>query len=205
MDEIVKERVWDIVEKNAKDVVSKYEDTFYFNDNAKYVFMQKMDEYEEMIKSKFMHFEVIKLDRHKIASIIICSVIEANVLRTITDCESEEVLFDGNEKIGVNIGLSYMRSTLLALLSKTSEAGKFQDYTFPEALTCDTAYKTIICRNLYYAKTHFMLNPIELSNTLFLLENYSLMESGVDLKVLKKKILEVSEDSVDKKKSKGKK
>ena len=181
----VKDSIWELVEKEAKAIVSKYPENFRFNENSEYIFKQKFDDYVEYIKSKFMQSDVVDLDSHKVAAIIICSVIEANVIKVIYEYDEEKLLFDGNEKIAINIGLSYMSSVMKKLLQGTKEEGKFDEYTFPRALMCDTEYKEILARNLYYAKTYFILNPIDIANTLFLLENYTLIKLDIDLNVVR--------------------
>lgn len=185
MNKSVRDSVWDLVEKEAKVIANRYPQNFKFNDNSEYIFKQKFDDYVEKIKSKFMQSDVIDLDSHKIAAIIICSIIEANVIKVIYEYDEEKMLFDGNEKIAINIGLSYMGAVLQKLLQGTKEEGKFDEYIFPKALMCDTEYKVILARNLYYAKTYFMLNPIDVANTLFLVENYTLMKLGIDLDVVR--------------------
>ena len=62
------------------------------------------------------------------------------------------------------------------------------EYIMPRALVCETDYETIICRNLYYAKTYYDLNPIDLANTLFLLEQFTLLKLDVDLDILRKAV-----------------
>lgn len=186
----IKKLVWKLVEEQGQYIVGKYPEYFKLNTNSEYVFFQKFDEFTEIVKSNFMKTDIVDLDRHKVAAIIICSIVECSVLKTNYECNEDE-LFDGNEKIAVNIGLSYMRATLIKMLDTTSEKDKFVDFYFPKALMCDTDYITILCRNLYYARKNFILNPLEIANTLFLLENISLIKSNIDLEVVRKKTLEI--------------
>lgn len=187
----IKSAIWKLVEQEAKAIEEEYPESFKFNKNSEYIFNEKFDEYLEEIKSKFMQNDVVDLDSHKIAAIIICSIIEANVIKVTYSYNEKDLLFDGNEKIAVKIGLSYMRSVLKQLLQGTSEEGKFDDYVFPRAMMCDTDYMNIITRNLYYAKTYFVLNPIDIANTLFLLENITLLNLGIDFNVVRNKCQEL--------------
>ena len=133
--------------------------------------------------------EVRGLDSHKIAAVIICSIIKADALRVSDyDFESDKRIFDGNEKVAVKVGLGYMAAALKKIMEGTSEADKFTEYIMPRALMCDTDYMTIICRNLYYAKTYYELNPIDLANTLFLFEQFTLLHKKVDLEILRETV-----------------
>lgn len=190
MEKCIQEFIWQKVKDQIDKILEDNSDYFVFNTNSEYIFMQKFEEYLSFIKLNFMHDDVKTLDRHKIAAIIICSIIEANPLRMKFECE-ENQLFDGNEKIAVNIGLSYMKSVLILLLNTTDEKGKFEEFAFPKALACETDYITIFCRNLFYAKKYYALNPLEIANTLFLLENFSLEKYNIDSDVIRKKYEEL--------------
>mgnify|MGYP006868100695 FL=1 len=43
----------------------------------------------------------------------------------------------------------------------------------------------IICRNLYYAKTDYKLNPLDLADRLFLVEYFALSSEGIVPDILK--------------------
>lgn len=43
----------------------------------------------------------------------------------------------------------------------------------------------IMCRNLYYAKTDFTLNPLDLADRLFLVEYIALTKDGINPDILK--------------------
>ena len=195
MDKETKDGIWKLTEKKAKEIQEKFPDSFKFNENSKFVFMQKFDNYVEEIKETFMHSDVVDLDSHKIATAIICAIIEAEVIKVIYVYDEDNLVFNGNEKIAVDIGLSYMRFALKRILENTKEAGKFDDYIFPQAFMCDTDYETILCRNLYYAKKYYKLNPIDLANTLFLLENISLRSCGIDLEVVREQCQKLSKSN----------
>lgn len=186
----IKKSIWSLVEKEAKSIEKEFPNDFIFNNNSESIFMQKFDDYIADIKSKFMQSDVVDLDSHKITAVIICSIIKSSVIKVKSIYDENRLLFDGNEKIAVNIGLSYMRAALKELLIGTTEEGKFDDYLLPKALMCDTDYNTILCRNLFYANKFYVLNPIDIANTLFLLENITLINLGIDLDVVRNKCQE---------------
>ena len=188
------QEIWNVVETEAKSMVAQSGGNVRFNENSKLFFIQYFEKYYEDIKSKFMNIEVVDLDRHKVAAIIICSVAEANVVDIDYVYDAENVIFLGNERIGYNVGLDYMRKALIQFMQDTVEADKFKDFIFPEALMCKTEFKTILCRNVWYEKKYYKLNPMSLATMLFLVENYSLSVSGVDLQVLKDKSMRLLEN-----------
>lgn len=184
-----KKIIWKHVEKEMRNIVGKFPNHFRYNENREAIFNKHFDRYFEEIKDKVMRSEVGELDSHKITSVIICSVIMTDAL-SVLDGENQEdtMIFNGNEKVAVKVGLSYMAAALKKILEGTKEEGKFTEYIMPKAVMCETDYMTIICRNLYYAKTFYELNPIDLANTLFLFEQFTLLQKGIDLEVLRKAV-----------------
>lgn len=183
-----KESIWQHVENEMKDITKKFPNMFEYNENGKSIFSKNFDKYFNDIKDKVMRTEVKGLDSHKIAAVIICSIIKADALSVAAYDYEADKIFDGNEKVAVKVGLGYMAAALKKILEGTAEEGKFTEYIMPQALMCDTKYMTIICRNLYYAKTYYELNPIDLANTLFLFEQFTLLQKGVDSEILRKAV-----------------
>lgn len=183
---MIKEMIWKHVENEIKSVIEKFPNNFGYDEEGKAKFEKHFDRYFDDVKNKVMRLEVNRLDSHKIAAVIICSVIKADALR-VSDYEykPDEMIFTGNEKVAVKVGLGYMATVLKKIIEGTTEEGKFTEYVMPKALMCETDYMTILCRNLYYAKTYYELNPIDLANTLFLLEQFTLVQNEVDMEVLR--------------------
>lgn len=182
----IKDTIWKHVEEETKVIINNFPNSFEYNENGKVEFDKYFDRYFDAIKEKVMWPEVSGLDSHKIAAVIICAVIKADVLKVSAyGYNADKMVFNGNEKVAVKVGLSYMGAALKKILDGTSEVGKFTEYLMPKALMCDTDYMTIICRNLYYAKTYYKLNPIDLANTLFLFEQFTLLQKGVNLEILR--------------------
>lgn len=55
----------------------------------------------------------------------------------------------------------------------------------PNAQSCGTPYMEIMCRNLYYAKNDYKLNPLDLADRLFLVEYIALTKEGIAPDILK--------------------
>lgn len=182
----LKNNIFRNVRRQAQQIVEKFPDNFKYNNESEQNFNRNFDYFYNYIKSNVMYDTVQELDRHKLAAIIICSIIKSKTLQVISPYSEDQYVFDGNEKIAVNIGLSYMRSALKQLLSsQPEEAKKFNDYIFPKASMCDTDYITILCRNLCFAQKHYELNPIDLANTLFLIEYITLIQISISPETMK--------------------
>lgn len=185
MDEL-KTNIWKIVQQQSEIIVNDHSKNFLFSIDSKKNFFYFFEHYYNSIKANVMYDNVQELDRHKLAAIIICSIIKAEPLKSIFPYKEKEYIFDGNEKIAVNIGLSYMNASLRQLLSmRPNEEKKFEDFIFPKASMCDTEYISILCRNLCYAKKYYELNPIDLANTLFLLEYITLLQIDIKPEIMK--------------------
>ena len=119
MDRSLIEKMWKLLEDEAKEITAKFPNQFEFNKNSKSIFMEKFDEYENFIKKSFMKEEVLTLDRHKIAAILICATIDSNILKQANIQTDESLIFDGNEKLAFDLGLNYMKSSFKSLVSGT--------------------------------------------------------------------------------------
>lgn len=184
-----KQIIWQHVEDEIKKIIGKFPNNFEYNENGKSIFDKSFDRYFNDIKDKVMLPEARGLDSHKIAAVVICSIIKADALKvSVCDYEKDKRIFDGNEKIAVKVGLGYMAAALKKIMKGTQEESKFTEYIMPKAIMCETDYMTIICRNLYFAKTYYQLNPIDLANTLFLFEQLTLLQNKVDLDILREAV-----------------
>lgn len=182
----LKSNIFNNLKKQVLQIIENYPNHFIYNNESEKTFNKYFDSYYNSIKSNVMYDTVQELDRHKLAAIIICSIIMADSLQVTSSYSNNHYVFDGNEKLAVDIGLSYMRSSLRELLRKNpEEAIKFKDFIFPEASMCDTNYISILCRNLCFAKKYYQLNPIDLANTLFLIEYITLIQVSISSKTMK--------------------
>lgn len=150
----------------------------------------KKSEFKSIFEKKYSHImktymdeSVKSLDRHKVAALIIISLIDVSPISI--DKLSDEYIFIANELIALKVGLAYMLKKMNDILSEKGNSNKLEQFTFPMAQSCDTPYMDVMCRNLYYAKRDYMLNPLDLADRLFLIEYISLLKSGVNPDILK--------------------
>lgn len=148
-------------------------------DNFKLIFTEK---YRYLMET-YMDPSVKDLDRHKVASLIIVSLIEVDAIHYKN--LDKDCLFIGAELVATRIGLAYMIEKLNDKLKARGVNKRIENFKFPNAQSCDTSYLDIICRNLYYAKTKYKLNPLDLADRLFLLEYIALCKEGIDPDILK--------------------
>lgn len=174
-----KQLIWELVKVNANTLVA--EDKNIKLTGTYEIFSKQFDELYAFIKETYMKTDTETLDRHKVASIIIISIIKSDVVKYENLCEED--IFLGNQMIALNIGLSFMLNQLNNILNKYNK--KIDDYFFPEPFSCDTDYFDVMVRNLYFATYDYVLNPLELSEKLFLFEYITLQKNNIDLKLLK--------------------
>jgi hypothetical protein len=146
--------------------------------------------WRNLILSQYMKKEVEELDRHKIAAILTISIIESKAITYIGDLKDK--VFLGSQLLAVTCGLSYMQGQLNKLLA-TKQLKKIERYIMPEPFSCKTNYFEIIARNLYYEENGtdldgnklWRLNPLQLANTYYFIELYTLEHLSIPTDVIK--------------------
>lgn len=134
------------------------------------------------ILNEYMKKKEDSLDRHKVAAIIILSVIEAGFLET----KSSDPKFTGNYALAVDVALNYMLDEVNEILTQQGQK-TLEGFLFPEATTCKTEYYKIFYRNLYYIDKNdkWKLNPLDIADRLFLIEYIMLLKRGIDPNIIK--------------------
>ena len=132
----------------------------------------------------YMEESVDNLDRHKVAAVIIISI-----LKTIDieyDNLPETNVFWGKQTVAVNIGLNYMCGELNKILAENGWDGEIERFDMPNAISCNTSFEDIMIRNLVYAEDNpkWGLNPLAIAENLFLLEYITIIQKGIDFKYL---------------------
>lgn len=146
--------------------------------NAYDLFQKNFKELYNDILNNYMENQNNPLDRHKVAAIIIISIIKAEILKTKKENSG---LFMGNYILAVEVGLSYMLGELNEKL-KEHEEKEINLFLFPNAISCNTNYFRILYRNLYYANNNkkWGLNPLDIAERLFLIEYRTLEKNGIN-------------------------
>lgn len=168
--------------KDCYDYYHGYDKKLVFTDDKK-AFFAKFREIYDDIKDKYMRKDVIELDRHKVVAAQITACVETNLITR--DVKKGDV-FLGLYMIALEVGLNWMLIGLNDALAKVEVHKEIVEYTMPEAFACPTKYFEVFSRNLYYSHVKGKgLNPLDISEKLFLLEYITLLRNGIDPKVLK--------------------
>lgn len=162
---------------------SKKNPKFIFDKTKKIKFAKVFSQKYEDIKKKYMDGSVEYLDRHKVAALIIVSILEIDVI-CYEDLD-EDYVFIGAELLAIKVGLAYMVERLNEKLYKRNVNKKIEEFIFPNAQSCETPYIEIMCRNLYYSKSDYQLNPLDIADRLFLVEYIALCKADIDPDILK--------------------
>ena len=176
------DEIWNLVETGSESALNE---NIKLNLSARDKFSDEFESSYQDILTQYMSDDVKALDRHKVAAIIIISLIKAEPL-TISNL-SDDKIFLGNENLAFQIGLSYMQHELNKVLMEKGLHRKISQYKMPEAIACETYYIDIVCRNLYFTKIRreWGLNPLDLSERLFLIEYITLVSEGIEPQKLK--------------------
>lgn len=173
------DRTWELINVGL-DIMSKADKTIEVDLSVK-------DDYKENFKRlydivvQYMESKENPLDRHKIASIIMISIIQTDVIKSLR----KEGVFVGKYILATEVGLSYMLGELNDKL-ECKGVQRLEKYIFPKAMSCPTDYFRIFYRNLYYAHNNkeWNLNPLDIAERLFLLEYITLEKNGIDPSIL---------------------
>ena len=186
MTETIK-RTWKLLEDTVKQTNYKNPE-IQLNNGSYDIYEQRFNYWYKNIKDKYMNNNVTYLDRHKVAAIVIISIIESHAI----DCSKEissEKKFIGQYLTAASVGITYMQDRLNYLLIKKREK-PIEKIWMPEIVfSCNVPYFDIFCRNLYYAddEKDWGLNPLDISKELFLLEYITVEKQGIDPRILKEK------------------
>ncbi len=172
------ENIWEAIAKLSLEL-QKSNDNIVFDAGKKDIFVATFEEYYTEIMDNHM-YETTALDAHKIAAIIIVSILQNDVL-IIREYDQENI-FIGEELVAISVALSYMRDRLNEKLIEKQIEKQIDKYKLPIAFACDTPYVEVWSRLLYIAKNKEKpaFNILDLSDKLFLLEYITILEAGIE-------------------------
>lgn len=177
------ESVWESIKKAQQLYSDKQHVNFDVSDIKKDSFSKKFQEAYDVMKKKYMSKDVVALDRHKVAALIICTIVDEEIV-TYTKNLDPNYIFLGNEMVALSVGLSYMQRSLNDRLQELSINKKINGYHMPTAMACKTDYFDIFARNLYFSKTNYVLNPLDIADKLFLIEYLTLKNEMIEPNLL---------------------
>lgn len=175
--------IWNALGDSCQWYISK-DPHLVFHDGYFDTFRQKFIELYGSIMKKYMKPGVFELDRHKVASIAIITSIEAEVISCKNEKADSGIVFLGQEMISTEVALTWMLRGLNAKLKESGQSAVIDRYLMPTAFACPTPYFEVFCRNLYFARINYQLNPLDIAEKLFLLEYITLLDKGINLELL---------------------
>lgn len=180
------DKIWELLEVTVKQIKKQMPDVI-LDDGSYTRFSNNFKNLYNEIKEHYMESKVKNLDRHKVASSIITSIINSNIIIYQGEIEQDKEFF-GQYLIAASVGITFMQNQLNQILIEKNKE-PIKSLWFPDPLSCDTPYFEIFCRNLYFSNNNdnWGINPLDIAEKLFLLEYVTLEKCGIDPHVLKEK------------------
>lgn len=176
------DNVWKLLTTECQKY-SQENPNFKFDESKKDIFKECFIHKYDNFKDNYMDPSVDFLDRHKVAALIIISILETHAISY--DNLNKDYVFIGAELMALKVGFAYMLEKLNEKLSSRGEDKKIEKVIFPNAQSCNTPYIEIMCRNLYYSNRDFVFNPLDLADRLFLVEYITLSSQKINPDILK--------------------
>ena len=186
MDKLSYYSIW---EKVIQCVISNYQNRFAhisIKTNAKEIIFEYYSRLNQECKQYYMEDVNGKLDRHKVCACLMFAILQANVLHCeIAESDTDERYLVLNEHLALTVGLSLLRAFIVADI--TNNDGLEHKQKLIELLdngiklpkTNHGNYEENFISELYYTKKFYKYNVLSLSNTLYLLEIYTLGISSI--------------------------
>ena len=102
---------------------------------------------------------------------------------------SENKRFIGQYLVAASVGMTYMQDRLNEILIKKHQNPIEKIWMPAFAFSCDVPYFEIFGRNLYFSNeiAKSVLNPLDISKELFLLEYITIEKNKIDPQLLKER------------------
>ena len=186
MEKAVYDRMWEQSIKPKIDRMLSSDDSIFLIDGQiKEKIWLTYEENKNRVHT-YMHNPDGRIDRHKVASLMLYSTINnkpfgLQFLSSKQDVRSTALL--ANETLALHIALSIVWSFLLEDAKQKSDNIKYEifekGFDFPECLHDD--YPTHIYKMLYYAKINNHYDIFAFSHILFLIEAYTELKRKTEL------------------------
>lgn len=174
----VQEATWNLFIKETDNMIQS-DSNLKFHKEKYSLYRKEFEEEYNHIKDCYMKNEVQFLDRHKVAAIIIVSLIKVEPISYYKKEKADKKIFIGTYFTAISVGLSFMLGVLNDKL-ESNKIKRIEKYDFPPQMCCDQSYFDVLCRNLYILNSENRLYPIDLANILFWIETYTLSKNGID-------------------------
>lgn len=180
----IKRQVWEMFISVAEQMIQDDSD-IVLNYAAEQHFSDSFDALYKYIKEEYMKDDVVYLDRHKVAAIVIIAFVRTNALGYGKPLGSS--MFWGNYKLSISVGLSYMLVMLNNELRENGCKTTITKYIMPVVFMDDISYIDVLARNIYISEIQKKSdsNVIDLAEKLFLLECITMEKYNISPHALK--------------------
>ena len=172
------EKIWEnIIKPKIDSMLAKDADILLNGGQLKEKIWLTYEEYKNKVHS-YMHNPNGRIDRHKVASVMLYSIIvnkpfELNLLPVKREVNSSALL--ANEILGFHTALAIVRSFILQDAYEKSDKIKLEifkdNFTFPECQ--HDSYATHVYKMLYYSKLNRCYDIFAFAHVLFFIEAYT--------------------------------
>lgn len=163
---------WKAITKHCE-ALSTGKDSMYVDNSLEEKYVSNCDKAYELCMLKEMSSDVVYLDRHKVAAILVIEAAKLGVIKRkdgrIADTEDE--WFIGAQKILLISAISYLaQETNRIIEASGKDIPKMTQFKMPEAFSCNTSYIDIMSRLLRNELDDGRLYVLSWSEKFFLLE-----------------------------------
>lgn len=165
---------------NSNDVI--------INNEKKSLFIKYCKDYRKMVLTNYMDEDTKELDRHKIAAIIVVSLIKSGAIQQAKDIIiSEDEIFVGDKMLAMDMALAYMLSDLNQHI-EAKGITPLNHYFFPNSFSCEYNFYDVMVRKIFYNEENNILDKIilDLADLFFLIEYITLLKSDIDTTLFEK-------------------
>lgn len=147
-------------------------DAMYVDDSVYAEYIARCNKAYNDCKRNEMSSDVVNLDRHKVAAILVIEALKLQVIKRkdgkIADTSDE--FFIGPQKILLVCAIHYLAQEINHYLENSGYLDKLQQFIMPRAFSCDTGYVDIMSRQLRNELNADKLYVLSLAEKFFLLE-----------------------------------
>lgn len=157
-------------------VHAKTQDAMYLDATLRDEYIRNCDIAYENCKQTAMSNEVVNLDRHKVAAILVIEAMKLEVIKRkdhkkMKDADTDSEFFIGPQKILLICAIHYLAQEINRILEVHSKViPQMTRFQLPKAFSCDTNYIDIISRLLRNELDDSKLYILSLAEKFFLLE-----------------------------------
>lgn len=151
--------------------------------DAQEVIWERYLHFNRYCKTTYMLNPAGKLDRHKVCACYMYAIVSANVLGcTLAEKDTVAKYLTINEHLAITTGMSLLRAFTLSSIHCANTMSEEQKKTLTQRIDngirfprCNHGnYRSNFASELHYTREENTYNILSLSNTLFLLEKYTL-------------------------------